>query len=369
MVQDTAALLHNRFIAEIRKYVCDETILEAFRVVPRYEFLPSFFERLYSNSNRRGWRTVSFSTNEREWLEKIYTNRPLIISIDEDGFAERSSLQPGLIAQMIQSVQVRRGCRVLEIGTGTGYNAALVGSIAGPENVVTIDENDALLDVVRARIERTIGPDVTVLCLESRNLPESLGLFDAIIVNGSCERIDPSWMRALMPGGRIVFNWMKSFTNVMIQAEKTGRNLTGRVCQYDGDLISMYGGQGTQHGPLPYVPLPLIAYFACQSPIFGDPDFRFFLQINMPSLRYDHYSKLSSGERVYVVRDIDSNRIVHFFPLKIRGDASLWKEIYALYEKFEQLQQPSRKEFLLTVNENGVMTFSYKDSMFLGAVR
>jgi SAM-dependent methyltransferase len=63
-----------------------------------------------------------------------------------------SSTMPSLMARMLEALDVRDGHRVLEIGTGTGYNAALLCHRLGPRNVVSIDIDPTLVAAARSRL-------------------------------------------------------------------------------------------------------------------------------------------------------------------------------------------------------------------------
>lgn len=360
-MQHDLSQLKDQLVEEIRAHIQDETILNAFRRVPRHEFIETFFNGTYMNGKQQ-WHCVS--PTDSQWLEEIYKNRPLVTSLDSNR-PNVSSSQPDIMAKMIQSVKLQRGTRVLEIGTGTGYNAAILATLAGNENVVTIDINAALLEFARERIERTVGAGITLLHADGRNLQTSQE-FDAIILSASHDRIEPSWIRALAPGGRIILNWSKSFSKVFLEAEKIDRGLVGHVAQYSGDFMNLYDGNALKRGPLPYHSMPKLAPLDFRAQLVEDFDFGFFLQINIPSLTSHRYRKTSSGEISYSVKD-DTNRIVHFSSTSITGDASLWNEIQTLHEKFKELKSPKRKKYLLKVDEDGLMAFIY-DGYEIGVI-
>ncbi|GLV61189.1 hypothetical protein KDH_80050 [Dictyobacter sp. S3.2.2.5] len=354
MDQATVTVLQDQLVRAIQaEDVQQADILNAFRRVPRHAFVPVFFDRV--SPNAREWRMAS--SDQAEWLHKVYTNQPLTISIDPEGYPDSSSSHPGLMARMLQSVHLRPGSRVLEIGTGTGYNAALVASLVGAANVVTIDINAALLDAARTRIERIVGSGVRVLHADGRNLLANLGLFDALIVTGAHERLEPSWINALAPGGRIVFNWAQGLIKVMLEAEKVGDSLVGRVCEYGGEFMFLHAGDGVKRPLLPCIPLELVETTAFQSQLFDDPDFRFFLQIHLPTLGYSLWRK-ATGAKVYVVEERETHRMLQFFPEKIRGNRSLWKEIQMLYTQFDDLAHPKHTAFTFSCLSEGQMTFA-----------
>lgn len=358
---ETSAL-QDSLAMSIHSYVKDQSIFDAFRAIPRHVFVPSFYDDL-AGDKHTAWREVSSEMNRDEWLQLVYSDRPLTISLDAHNYPDSSSSQPSLMAQMQESAKLERGSRVLEIGTGTGYNAALLAHIAGPSNIVTIDINKTLVDAAQQRIRSVVGPDVTALHADGRNLPD-IGSFNAIIVTGAHETIESSWIRALAPGGRLVTNWAgKLGAKVMIEATKIGDGLQGNVCSYGGYFMSLHDGEGVDYRILPREKgLDVIAESAFQQP-FNDEDFRFFLQINTPSLRYSTYTLKTSGNKMYVLHDA-SHREVQIYPDKVKGDASLWKEISCLHERFDQLHRPHRQHFTFTAGFDGSMAFSYHGHSF-----
>jgi len=354
MMQPDISQLKDRLVEEIRAYVHDETILNAFRLVPRHEFVGQFLNNTYSEGKRQ-WQCVS--PDDPQWLLEVYTNRQLVTSVNEQRRPNVSSSHPGIMAKMIQSVKLQRGTRVLEIGIGTGYNAAILATLVANENVVSIDINVSLIEIARERIERTVGPGVTLLYADGRDLQASND-FGAIIVTACHDRVEPSWIRALIPGGRIILNWSKSFSKVFLEAEKVDSGLVGRVADFCGDFMDLHDGHGAKIPLLPYEVLPKLVSLDFRAQLVQDFDFGFFLQVNIPSLALYQYRGKSSGIVSYSVRD-DANRLVHFSSTSVSGDTSLWEEIQALYEKFKGLGSPKRKRYELMVDDLGLMTFLY----------
>lgn len=107
----------------------DESVAEAFRAVPREAFVPGVP------------------------LERVYADQALVIKRDGDGIPISSSSQPSIMAAMLHQLDPRPGHRVLEVGTGTGYNAALLAHLLGPEGtVVSIDIDDGLVAAARRHL-------------------------------------------------------------------------------------------------------------------------------------------------------------------------------------------------------------------------
>jgi protein-L-isoaspartate O-methyltransferase len=121
---------------------------EAFQNLPRHVFLPRFF-RLTPD----GQRYEAIDQQHPDWLDLIYTNRVLATQLDSDdthwqearehgpieGTATSSSTQPSLMATMLEALDIRDDHEVLEVGPGTGYNAALLCHRLGDQHVTSIE--------------------------------------------------------------------------------------------------------------------------------------------------------------------------------------------------------------------------------------
>jgi protein-L-isoaspartate O-methyltransferase len=351
MSEEETAHLQQDLVEAIRPFVQDQNILHAFEIIPRHEFVGDFYEWDYTDHR---WECVAKASPG--WLKKVYTNIQLVTSLNQYDKPNVSSSKPDIMASKIQSLKLQPGHRVLEIGTGTGYNAALVGAIVGPQNVVTIDINETLLAMARARIESAIGPGVTVLHADGRNLPEDLRNFDAIIVTGSHDHIEPSWIHALNQQGRLIVNWNKCFSKVFFELEKQDSGLLGTIASFSGDFMYLHDGGGIEPTQLSWdTAASTIEETDFRDELIKNSDFGFFLQIHIPSLIYSRFIGKTSNLSYYVVTDA-RQRIV-YFSKKVRGNASLWKEITLVQEKFGRLGKPGRQEMSLKVDSKGNMTF------------
>jgi protein-L-isoaspartate(D-aspartate) O-methyltransferase len=133
--------------------------------------------------------------------EEAYEDKALAIK-ERDGYVISSISQPSMIVHMLELLDVRLGDRVLEIGTGTGYNAALLAQLAGAANVVSVEIERDLMETARAVLDEQDGRRVRIVHAE--DLAAMDQLFDRIIVTARSNDIDPNWWRLLAPGGRIV---------------------------------------------------------------------------------------------------------------------------------------------------------------------
>jgi protein-L-isoaspartate(D-aspartate) O-methyltransferase len=109
--------------------------------------------------------------------------------------------QPFVVAYMTEQLHLQRQHRVLEIGTGSGYQAAILSQLAG--QVLTIERFRTLADAARLRLERLGCANVEVMFGDGFDLPPG-GQFDRIIVTAAMEQIPESLIGRLEPGGILI---------------------------------------------------------------------------------------------------------------------------------------------------------------------
>ena len=152
--------------------VKDAAVLDAMRAVPREDFLPS------------------------DLAEYAYEDGPLPI-----GHAQTIS-QPYIVAAMTAAARVRPGDRVLEIGTGSGYGAAVLSKIAG--EVYTVERIKALADSARDRLAALGYINVHVKCGDGTLGWAEHAPYDEIIVTAGGPTVPRALLDQLVPGGRLV---------------------------------------------------------------------------------------------------------------------------------------------------------------------
>ncbi|WP_150253400.1 methyltransferase, FxLD system [Nocardiopsis deserti] len=153
----------------------------AFRAVPRHAFVPN------------------------ATLEEAYTNAPVHIKHDDNGASISCGSQPGVVATMLEQAALEPGMRVLELGAGTGYNAALIGHMVGPTGTVTtIDVDQDLVEGARARLKENGATNVTVVLSDGALGHPDEAAFDRIIATVGCHDVPRAWVDQLAPGGRLI---------------------------------------------------------------------------------------------------------------------------------------------------------------------
>lgn len=183
-----------------------------FNDVPRGAFIPD--RMWYRDEN---WNPVPVDRAEapEEWAAAVYFDGPIITQWD-DGKAvwpeigdipTCSASQPSLVAAMLAALEVQPGDAVLEIGTGTGLNAAYLARLAGDDGrVSTVEIDEAVLTLARASLGRMGFSDVTTLLGDGACGDPECAPFDRVIstMGVYAGRVPYAWVEQTRPGGVIV---------------------------------------------------------------------------------------------------------------------------------------------------------------------
>jgi protein-L-isoaspartate(D-aspartate) O-methyltransferase len=138
--------------------------------------------------------------------------REAFVETGDAGFAYRDSAlgiacgqtisQPFVVAYMTEQLQVQKPHRVLEIGTGSGYQAAVLARLC--REVVSIERYRTLAEGARKRLKKLGYDNVEVILGDGYDIPESAGSFDRIIVTAAMEEIPEKLLARLEPGGILI---------------------------------------------------------------------------------------------------------------------------------------------------------------------
>lgn len=153
----------------------------AFRAVPRHLFLPHLP------------------------LEEVYRNRAIGVKHDRHGLLISSSSQPTMMAIMLNQAQLQPGDNVLEIGTATGYNAAIMQHIVGESGSVTSMELDAdLAEQARRNLQRTHYGQVRVVTGDGAQGYAPRAAYDHILATVGVWDVPAAWLQQLKPTGSLI---------------------------------------------------------------------------------------------------------------------------------------------------------------------
>ncbi|MFJ9822290.1 methyltransferase, FxLD system [Streptomyces sp. NPDC101151] len=178
-----AARLRNALVDKIREagYARTTSVETALRTVRRHLFVPDAA------------------------LEDAYSNAQVNVKFDVDGASISCASQPEIVALMLDQLEVRPGERILELGAGTGYNAALLAHLVGGNgHVTTIDVDDDLVEGARSHLAAAGFTNVECLTRDGAVGHASGAPYDRIIATVGAHGVPHAWIQQLAPGGRLL---------------------------------------------------------------------------------------------------------------------------------------------------------------------
>ncbi len=210
--------------AIIASWVKSSRVRKAFATVPRHVFV----ERGVYLPNGQGG--LVYRPVNQEVLEYIYSDRPLVIKKSPCV----SSSQPALLAIMLELLDLAPGLRVLEIGTGTGYFAALIAEIVGDSRLVTtVEIQPDVAAWAREALDKAGYSGVSVRVRDGiHGCPENAP-YDRIVVSTCSSDVSPEWLRQLAPDGWLLVPLKHGgkYSAPLVRVTKDG---IAKVCEWAG---------------------------------------------------------------------------------------------------------------------------------------
>ncbi|MEM1254738.1 MAG: protein-L-isoaspartate(D-aspartate) O-methyltransferase [Cyanobacteria bacterium P01_H01_bin.21] len=326
----------------------------AFRAVQRHLFLESF--RL-PGADKQELVIVSDEMKQEIW-RTIYSDRSLVTRFKKTA-ASSSSSEPSLMARMLEQLELRPGLTTLEIGLGTGYNAALLAEIVAAQNLVT--SLDIQVDVVEQthRLLKKAGySEIKVVCCDgskgfSQNAP-----YDRILATAGCMDLSPCWIDQLDTVGLILFPLHHAGWTPLLKVSKSEENLiTGSIVG-----ISSFMPIDTVDGKVDIWPSrsdiqPVLTQMK-KLPLFDDleeihsskplvwnsfpKDFYYFLSIKdfrtFFKCRPPGYGLYDSSLGIVFVSP--GNKCVF-----LSGEMSLYNDLNSIYREWKSMKMPSMADY------------------------
>jgi len=208
-----------------------ERVLAAFRAVPRHAFLLGGVEVLDGEVPPKALQCDPHCPSA-EALDLVYGNWSLLQRrrCSDDITRITANSLPSLTAQALTALEVEEGQRVLEVGSGTGYAAALLGHLVGTAGAVV--SVDIVPDFVRAA-QRAIAElglkQVSVVEGDGASGYPAASPYDRILASVSLREVPRGWLEQLQPEGRIVLPLrLTAGGDVLVVFQQEGEGLAGR---------------------------------------------------------------------------------------------------------------------------------------------
>lgn len=376
MDSDLAAWLREEMTESLRSSgaLVSARWVQAFKSVPRHEFLAEFFAPADQGA---AWRLVTADDGD-DWLRMAYADEAWVTQIDGDrepprrwgnnsrfsGVPTSSSSAPSLMARMLEALDVSGDSRVLELGTGTGYNAALLCAGLSDYQVSSVDVDPSLIHHAAAVLARLgYRPRLEAGDGESQAARGCDG-HDRLIVTYGAPRIAAGWLSILATGGLIVVPLHRELSPGMVIRLITGDRIAlGRFLPFYGafmptrrraavDLPAALGADRRGEGTTVSSELPELAFGTSTEPwqdyaalVLGDVHHAFVLpdgSDDLPTAQQWLFAPDGSWARQQP-RPGGGSTVTQ------SGARRLWTELEAAVKTWRAMGEPRRDRLGLTV--------------------
>uniref|UniRef100_UPI0031E078A3 protein-L-isoaspartate(D-aspartate) O-methyltransferase n=1 Tax=Saccharothrix mutabilis TaxID=33921 RepID=UPI0031E078A3 len=334
--------------------LADPRWVSAFREVPRHVFLPGFFAPGPGGT----WRAVTADAPEH--LALVYRNQVRVTQLDGSdaaweqalrsgpvhGVPTSSSSMPTIMAIMLEALDVRRGDTVLEIGTGTGYNAALLCHVLGDDAVTSVDVDPGVS--ARAVAALAVAGHRPHCSASDGELGfPARAPYSRVLGTCAVSRVPVAWLEQVEPGGVIVTTFNRALGAGLVRLVVRDGVATGRVLLDDGRFMPLrahnhaWADQALEdalHAPAETsrtTPLPARTVV---DPVSG---FEFFAGLALPGV-------VAAGDPVRLVHP-DGSWVRHNGSVVDQGGPrELWTVAEEAYRTWRGLGRPRRQHFTFT---------------------
>lgn len=346
--------------------------------VPRDLFIPDMV--WIEDHQIGGYVAISRSDQPERWWEIVLADEPVVTQVDDGeslpgsvGCSPSSSCsKPSIVTDMLRALDLHPGHTVLEIGTGTGWNAAILSRLVGAQgHVVSVEIDPDVADMARAALRRSDFP-VTVVTADGEGGYPPAAPYDRIMSTAAvCWRVPWAWIAQTRPGGVIVTPWGTSYHNGTLLRLVTvdTDTATGR---FGGNLAFMR--LRTQRGPAWTDEDDLDGAHASTTMMrssevgqaVDDFDASFAVGLRVPNCRVHveedaangrHMVWLSDGQSLarVIVNVGGSSHQVHQ-----RGPRRLWDEVESAYGWWRDAGEPEHTRFGITVTPHDQMVWLHE---------
>lgn len=330
----------------------------AVAAVPRHLLVPYAYEQ-----KSTGGEWTRFVTGDA--LERIYSPETLVTALQNvNDFPQpvSSSTKPDLMLRMLEILDVRDGDRVLEIGTGTGYNAALLAERLGDDHVFTVDVDDDIVTAARDRLA-AIGYQPTVVAADgAEGLPENAP-YDRVVVTCSVPAVPWAWAGQLTADGAVLVD-LKPANSAgnLVLLHRVGDRLQGRFTARWAAFMTMRSktvpappvtrsaraeGSRTRPTAAPAVPwqgTAAVAWFLAQTQLPAGLVYGFVLD---PDSRQPVASTITAPDGSWAQVSLADGTVTG------AGVTPLWATFERFHDQWRSLREPTWGRFGLTVTPDG----------------
>lgn len=337
--------------------------ISAFHSVPRHAFLENYF--LPSDD---GW--MALTRGDGGWLDHIYADNVLVTQLDGDprrwgvarehgpiaGVPTSSSSMPSIMAIMLEELLVGEQDTVLEIGTGTGYNTALLCERLGSAQVSTVDVDEAIAAMAQSTLERC-GYRPAYAVSDGADGFAERAPFDRVLLTCSVSRVPLALLAQTKPGGYLVTTLNRPIGAGLLRLTADGsEHGHGRVLPDDGrfmplrahrlddatTLLERLEPPTTRAGEPTSIPASAV--------VNPSSPFEFFAGLVLPGV----VPALGPEDDSTYLLHGDGSWACHYperggFAVDQGGPRTLWDDVERAYALWQELGKPTRSRFGVSV--------------------
>ncbi|MEV4342326.1 methyltransferase domain-containing protein [Streptomyces sp. NPDC049590] len=334
-------------------------IREAVEALPRHRFAPTRVWRWDGHA----YVPVDQRIDPAGWAREVYPG-PDTATVTEatDGLPTSSLSSQAVVVDMLDSLLLEPGQRVLELGTGSGWNAALLSRRAGPDRTVSVEASPDLAQAAR-QILAEAGMRTRVEVGDGNQGWSPAAPYDRVIATYAVERIPWAWVAQTRPGGRIVTPWGR-LGHLALTVADDGRSATGWVqglAQFMPDRGALRRESDYTQVRARSEPEEERPFLRDLTPLHDNTHLRFALRVALPHLRttlaYDAdglNAWIHDTEQSWATLSaIGGRRTI----ATQGGPRRLADELETAWDTWLSLGSPDLYDFGMTVTDNGATQY------------
>jgi methyltransferase of ATP-grasp peptide maturase system len=333
---------------------------QVFRRTWRHPYVPSY----YLDHGAGPLISAAEEQHRSQWLAGVYCDQTLVTKMvpmprRKAGWYTSSSTMPSLMLTMLQALDLTDGVRVLEIGTGSGYQAALLCERLGSAQVLSIDIDPELVELARARLAAS-GYTPTLAAADGAGGYPEYAPYDRIIATCSVPAIPLTWLEQVVPGGIIMADVRGPLGGTVVRLRVAGDGTaTGRFLPRYLSFMVMRPGPETFFPirPEPALPEDMSESISTVDPtlLFRDGHINFITQWHLPEVTFGP-ARGADGQRGTQLDAPDGSlaQVWHTpngdgFPVRQGGPRRLWDRVQEAITFWQQAGRPNYDRFGITV--------------------
>ncbi|MEY9212683.1 methyltransferase domain-containing protein [Thermobifida halotolerans] len=341
----------------------------AFLRVERHRFVPDVIWAV--DADRSDGQLLAVGRDDPYWWQTVHQDVAIATQVDDGSpaghggrgrYVTSSASQPSLMLAMLDSLDATEGMRVLEIGTGTGYNAALLAARLGSARVVSVEIDAALAEHARRRLASAGFAPTVVVGDGAEGAPEHAP-YDRVLATAAAGDIPYAWVAQTRPGGLVLLPWGNPYSStgllrlrVAADGTASGRVLTRAGFMWLRQQRAPTGGwrryvdtgaaadvSATAVDPGDLLHLASPARFAVGALVPG------LCQVVLPAADGSGESTLWLYDGSGAWASVDHVPGADIFTVEQHGRRRLWDEVERAHRWWRRSGRPDRERFGVTV--------------------